>query len=210
MNFDEIVKKANDAINSWVDGPKKLVVAIDGYTGVGKTTLLNQLAEINPDILPAYKDDFLLSRQFRTKHLSEFDDKSVYFELHNNDYEKIEAFVTRFKLSSESYTIKIFNGETGEIDIDKTFDFSKKILIIEGIFLFHPERLNYLWDKRIFLEGDTTLIDERRVKREKERWGDKYYSETNTDSHFRHTIIAFQRYKEKYKPEKMADLVISV
>jgi len=118
--------------------------------------------------------------------------------------------VTEFKLSGEPYAIKIFNGETGEIDVDKTFDFSKKILVLEGIFLFHPERLNHLWDKRIFLEGDTALIDERRVKREKERWGDKYHPETNPDSHFKQTIIAFQRYKEKYQPEKIADLVVDV
>ncbi len=210
MHPEEIIKKTSDAINKWATNSKKLVVAIDGYTGVGKTTFLNQLAQINPDILAVYKDDFLMSRQYREKQLPEFKDKSVYFELHGNDYEKIEALVNKFKLSSEPYTIKIFNGETGEIDVDKTFDFSKKILVIEGIFLFNPERLNRLWDKRIFLEGDTVLIDERRIKREKERWRNKYYPETNPDSHFKQTIIAFQRYKEKYQPEKMADLVICV
>jgi len=70
MHPEEIVKKANDAINKWAVGSKKLVVAIDGYTGVGKTTLLNQLAEINQEILPVYKDDFLLGKQERERSIS--------------------------------------------------------------------------------------------------------------------------------------------
>ncbi|MBU2265366.1 hypothetical protein KJ784_04275, partial [Patescibacteria group bacterium] len=129
MHSKEIIKKANDAINKWATSSKKLVVAIDGYSGAGKTTFLNQLAQLNPKILPVYKDDFLVSRESRAKHLPEFEDQSVYFELFGNDYEKLETLVTKFKSSNEPCTIKIFNGGTGRVDVDKTFDFSKRVLV---------------------------------------------------------------------------------
>ena len=41
--MDQLAKQADEKIKEWAEGKEKLVVAIDGYTGVGKTTLLQQL-----------------------------------------------------------------------------------------------------------------------------------------------------------------------
>ena len=77
--------------------------------------------------------------------------------------------------------------------------------------MFHPELpLNKLWDKRIYLEGDIEKIDERRIKREKEKWDKDYFPETHPDSHFRQVTIGLKRYIELCKPNKIADLVIKM
>ena len=205
----KLVQKVNKEIKQWTTHRKKLVVAIDGYTGVGKTTLLNKLAELNTDILEIHKDDFLLSREKTALLLAKTKDRSKIFELKNNDYNKLRKLINYFKKGKKLFKTKIFNGKTGKIDIEKTYNLSKKILVIEGVFLFHP-KLNNLWDKRIYLDGNTKIIDERRVAREQKRWGEKYFPETHPDSHFKHTIIALKRYRKQYKPNKKADLVLKV
>jgi uridine kinase len=205
----ENVKEINNYILDWSKEKEKLVVAIDGYTGVGKTTITKDL-EKNPDILVVHQDDFLLSRKEIETLLHNVEDKSVVFELYNRDIDKINKLVHAFKNNESSYSTKIFNPETGEADIEKIFDVSKKILVIEGVFMFHPKLHNALWDKRIYLEGDLSIIRERRIKREKERWKDKYFPEDHPDSHFRQVIIALDRYITQYNPSKLADVVIKI
>ena len=101
------------------------------------------------------------------------------------------------------------DGVSGKIEEDKIFDLSKRIMVVEGVFMFHPELpLNKLWDKRIYLRGDIDKIDERRIKLEKDRWGKDYFPETHPDSYFRQVTIGLRRNNELYKPEEIADLVL--
>ena len=59
---NQIVQELNNAIIEWLREKDKLVVAIDGYTGVGKTTLLHNLANLSRDVLLLHRDDFMLPR----------------------------------------------------------------------------------------------------------------------------------------------------
>ncbi|MFH1170046.1 MAG: hypothetical protein V1704_00555 [Candidatus Vogelbacteria bacterium] len=199
MSLEELVQEANKKIKEWVVGKGKLVIAIDGYIGVGKTTLLDNLAKLNPEIVPVHFDDFLLSR----KNIEAKD-----FELGYNDYPKIEKLINSFRISNAPYRTKIFNADSGEVDTSIEYDFSKQILVIDGVRMFHPKLLNHLWDRRIYLDGNTEEIDKRRVEREKKRWGEKYFPETHPDSHFRQITLALKKYREEYKPEQQADLVL--
>jgi len=204
MNTKEIL----DEINKRVEDDKKLVVGIDGYSGIGKTTLLNNLIEDNKEILCVYRDDFIKSRKITKKLLENTDDKSKIMELEWCDDKRIRDLVNKFRNSNESYTIKIYNSDTGEVDTDKTFDLSKKILIIEGIFLFHPKLIGDVFDLKIFIDEDMEAADQRRIKREKARWGKDYFPHDHPDSYFKLVKIAFERYLKLYNPKKLADIVV--
>lgn len=210
MNPKQLAQEVNKSLEKWSKDTYKLVVAIDGYTGVGKTTLLKNLVEINPDILPVNRDDFQIPRDKFEELMKTRDDKSSIFELEMNDSAKLKKLVDTFRKSNELYKIMAYDGTTGKNIIPKTYDFSKKIMVIEGVFMLHPKLLNKLWDKRIYLEGDINKIDARRVKREKERWGKDYFPEDHPDSYFRQVIIALKRYIETYSPQTLADLVLKV
>ncbi len=208
MQPEELAREANEKIKEWVKGKDKLVVAIDGYTGVGKTTLLNNLVKLNHDILPVHWDDFLMSDKEFEEKLKKDPERAKICKSSHTDHAKIEKLITIFRISNEPYCTNIFNPDTKEMDTPIEYDFSKKILIIDGVFMFHPKLLDHLWDKRIYLDGNINDIDRRRVVREKARWGDKYFSETHPDSLFRKLTIALKQYRKEYLPEQQADLVL--
>lgn len=209
MTSDQI-QQVEQKIAEYSKKYQKLVVGIDGYSGIGKTTLLNRLIEGNQNIVTVLRDDFIKPRKIIEKLLKNTDDKSKIMELEWCDNEKIRDLVKIFKESNDAYTTKTYNSDTGNMDIEKSYDMSKQIIIIEGIFLFHPKLIDDVFDLRIFMEGDNEAADERRRKREKERWGDKYFPDTHPDSYFRLVKIAFDRYYELYKPQQRADLVIKI
>ncbi len=205
-----IARKADEKIIGWAKENPKLVVAVDGYTGVGKSTLLKNLIELNPDILEVSRDDFVVSREETKKALVNAEDKSKFWELESGKNSDLEKLIQAFKEGKGSFTAKTFNPKSGELDITKTFDLTKKILVIEGVFLFHPELLNHLWDKRIYLEGNLDEIDRRRIAREKEKWGADYFPETHPDSYIKHIIVALKRYIATHKPAEKADYILMV
>lgn len=210
MNQKQLAQKANRKIVEWSKNKDKLVVAIDGYTGVGKTTLLSNLAAMNSDILPVNRDDFQISRTRFLKLYKNKRNRPRLFEFEMNDSAKLQNFVELFRKSGKRYKMKAYDGVTGKISIPKMYDFSKKIMVIEGILLFHPKLLNKLWDKRIYLNGNIKKIDKRRVAREKKRWGKDYFPETHPDSYFRQVIMALKHYQQKYHPEKAADIILKI
>ncbi len=211
MESSTIAIQINGQIILWSKEKDKLVIAIDGYTGIGKTTLLNNLISINSEIIPVNRDDFLLSRKIVKEKLTNAKDKSEVFELEVCDIDKLTGLIRAFKNGEKSYTTTVYDYVSGEVKKEKEFDLLKNIMVVEGVFMFHPKlSLNNLWDKKIYLEGNISQIDKRRIKREKEKWDDNYFPETHPDSYFKQVTIALQRYINLYKPQDSADLVIKV
>jgi len=202
-----------DSISSWERSDKKIIVGIDGYSGAGKTTLIEGIENENKNILPINRDDFAIPHK-------EFWDK---FEKAKDEQEKIDIivdqtinigeladFLRKFKKENGKISWNLRNNETGIKNDLRSFDFSKKILVIEGIFLFKHDKVSKLLDKKVFLNINQELADERRRKREKERWGDDYFPDTHPNSAYRLTRIGFNQYLEKFNPRKQADLVIDL
>ena len=205
----KLANQANKAIIIWAKGKDKLIVAIDGYAGIGKTTLLNNLTKINPDIVAVNWDDFILPRDIFQKKLAKAKDRSKIFELKIGDSKKLKDFIGAYRATDRLYKMDAYNGSTGKVNTPRAFGFSKKIMVIEGVFMFHPElSRSKFWDKRIYLQGDINKTTERRVNREKKRWGKNYIPETHPDSYFKQVVIALNRYIKLHCPEKIADLVL--
>lgn len=210
MEPEILAQKINKAISAYAKATTKLVVAIDGYSGIGKTTLLKSLAKNNKEILPVFIDDFILTGKSRLASIRKAKDKSKVFELKWNNVKMIKQLIHKFRTSNQLYSIKIYNPKTNKYDTAKTFDLSRKVLVLEGIFLFHPKLFKNIFDVRIYLDTDTKKADERRVRREKKRWGKKYFSEDHPDSFVRLFKVAYARYVKQYQPSKLADLVLKV
>jgi uridine kinase len=189
---------------------QKIIVGIDGYSGMGKTTILAKLAQRNPNFAVINRDDFTISRKSYVALLEQAEDKSIVWETKILDLQKIYNLIDAFRASNSEYQTTIFNPKSGECDIEKRFDLSKRILVIEGIFLFHPKQLKDTFDVRIFLDGDMEATDERRRKREKEKLGKDYFPDDHPDSYCRQIKIAFDRYLKVHKPKEFADIVVSV
>jgi len=191
MDLSKISEQITSSLNEWLKHKGKVVVGLDGYSGIGKTTLLKYLAEKNKRIKPLFMDDFVTTANTKEKLLSQIENSSPSLSLEWRDhkgFEKIRDLIKEFK--------------------DQ--DTKHNILLLEGIFLFHPEVLNDVWDKRIFIDGNIGEADERRIKREKERWGLDYFPETHPDSYARLFKIAWARYLKLNNPMAKADLVIKI
>lgn len=205
-----LVEEVGDKLKEWQRPGAKLVVGIDGYPGVGKSTLLDALVARYSDVLGLARDDFCIDREvFRARFASQADRVEL-FTAGLIDQERLRAFVAAYRSTATHRTELTYNSVTGKVDVEKVFDCTKPILLIEGVFLFHPELSDELFDRRIWLKGDRSALDARRIAREKSRWGEEYVSEDHPDSYFAHALEAFQRYEERYRPEVRADLVVCV
>lgn len=199
MKIERLIKRLSSESN------EKVVIAIDGYSGSGKTTLLKKLAKHDNMILPVFIDDFIRTNNSRRASLKNASDKSKVVELKWNNIQKIQQLIRAFRTSVRPYPIAVYNQKTDRYDKNKTFNCSKKVLILEGIFLFHPKLFTHTFDVRIYLDADTKEADVRRIKRENRRWGKKYFPEDHPDSFVRLFKIAYARYLKLYQPKKIAD-----
>jgi len=181
--MNDTVEKINGFLKGLEIGS---VVGLDGYSGIGKTTISNVIEKINHFVKVLHMDDYVVT---------------------SNTKEKLEPQLSNGvkELKFEWTNIKDRGFEILVEDIRKYKD---KIVLIDGIFLFHPDVLPNVFDRMIFLDGDEKLADERRVKREKERWGDKYFPETHLDSFVRLFKLAWQKYKTLYRPKENSDFVV--
>lgn len=183
--MDEVVKELNTFLCNL---QKSCVVGLDGYSGIGKTTISNEIEKINPDVKVIHMDDYVVTANTKEK---------LEPQLKNN--------IKKLKLEWSSVDSKGFEVLIEDIKSNKD-----KVILVEGIFFSHPDVLPKTFDKLVFLDGEEKLADERRVIREKERWGDKYFPETHPDSFARLFKLAWQRYKGLYKPIENSDLVIKI
>ena len=75
IRSERIANKINEIIQVWVKGRTKLIVAIDGYAGSGKTTVADFIAKQNSDLLVVHLDDFIHHWKDRKKMIEKAKDK---------------------------------------------------------------------------------------------------------------------------------------
>lgn len=211
IRSERIAKKINEKISAWSKNHAKLIVAIDGYAGSGKTTVADFIAKQNQDVLVVHLDDFINHWKYRKQMIESTKDKLRVFEQNWYRYDDLEKLIKAFKTSNKgSIEFKVYDYDKNDFGPKKSFDLSKKILVIDGIFLFHPlHKISKEWDKTVYLNVNLAKADKQRVAREKKKWGKDYIPEDHPDNWTRFYKEAYRRYIKMHKPQKNRDLVFS-
>src|SRR3989338_3396120 len=110
IRSERIAKKINKKIQAWIKNRAKLIVAIDGYAGSGKTTVADFIAKQNPDVLTVHLDDFIYHWKHRKRMIEKAKDKSQVFEYDWYRYIDLEKLVQEFKTKDKgSITFKTYD-----------------------------------------------------------------------------------------------------
>lgn len=212
IKSERIAKKISKNIQLWKKDPAKLVVAIDGYAGSGKSTIADFIANQDSDICVIHLDDFIKHWKDRKMMINEVADKPGLFQNDWYRYPDLEKVICAFRNGKKGYMdFKAYDFDANDFGKKKTLDLSKKILIIEGVFLFNPEHnISSMWDKRIYLKSDFVRADKRRILREKTKWGKAYIPESHPDNWTRYFKVAYRRYVNEIDLRKIVDISFTV
>lgn len=180
-----------------------MVFAVSGSSGSGKSFIVRYiLKKIGSNLVSViYQDNYYKRRDEQPKDKNgkhNFDlPSSFYLDEFMNDIKKIR---NGEKLVREEYTYNNPKISPKEITV-----LPKKIIIVEGLFLFHKRTLSDLFDRKILIDTKPSIMIKRRIKRDVEIRGydksDVLYKYEN------HVMPAFNEFILPYK--KTVDLVIN-
>ncbi|MDO8452021.1 MAG: AAA family ATPase [bacterium] len=212
IRSERIAKKINENVKVWVQDHAKLIVVIDGYAGSGKTTVADYIAKRNSDVAVLHLDDFIKHWKERKKLIEKAKDKYKVFEYSWYRYGDLEKITRQLKSKKRGIVkYKTYDYDKNDFGPEKTIDLSRKVLVIDGIFLLHHEhKLSKFWDKRVYLDVDFDKADRMRIAREKKKWGREYLPESHSDNWTRYFKTAYRRYVKKYKPQEHADVMFRI
>ncbi len=186
-----------------------MLIGIDGYSASRKTTIADLVGQKNRSVAVVHLDDLLKASTERVKLMRLSKDQSKVFELQWYRYNVLNEIVKQWQVGRKrTYSVRVYDFDKKKYAI-RRYDISRRILLIEGIFLYHPRHsISQKFDKRIYLDVDFDKADVRRTHREKKRWGKEYVDEHHPDSFVRPFKQAYRRYYKKYHPDQIADFVI--
>lgn len=180
---------------------RPIIIGICGGSGSGKTTVIEEIMLLMREDKPAllsmdnyYKD--LLEQEKDALGKVNFDlptalNTDIFFQdlnkLKRGESLRIKKYAFNMRDQVEFITIP-----------------SSKIILTEGIFLFHVPGIMELLDIKIFIDLDAEIQLERRLKRDVQERG---YSEKDVLYQWHnHVVPAYEKYIRVYK--KDADLVL--
>lgn len=211
IKSERIAKRIVKQLQVWKKDHAKLIVAIDGYAGSGKTTVGDFIAQHDKEALSIHLDDFIRHWKVRKQLIEKAKDKPKVFEYHWYRYDDLEKLIKAFLQNKKTISLKTYDYDKNNFGPKRIFDLSKRTLVIDGIFLFHPKhKMNKLIHRKVYLDADFAKADKKRIAREKNKWGKKYLPETHPDNWVKYFKIAYRKYAQNYKLTQKADVVFKV
>ena len=134
---------------------EKLVIAIDGRCGGGKSTLGSLLKE-QFDCNIFHMDDFFLPFEMKTAERLRKAGENVH-------YERFEEEILKPLQNDKSATYRQYLCNIGEFSQPIKVE-PKNLTIVEGSYSLHPKLRNY-YDYKIFITVDSKVQYERILKR---------------------------------------------
>ena len=143
---------------------EKIIIAIDGRSGGGKTSLASLLKDKYDCNLSHMDDFFLPSCQKTQERLNEVGG--------NVDYSRFKEDVMDNLRKDRSFTYQIFDCKVQDLTEERSIS-PKKLNIVEGSYSMHPELIeNY--DLKIFLDIDDNTQKERIILRNGSQMYEKF------------------------------------
>ena len=147
----------NKLIENKLKQHNRILIAIDGQCGSGKTTLAESIRQ-EFDALVIHMDDYFLPPEMKTNDRLNEPGGNVH-------YERIKQEVFEH-LQTDQITIQKFNCSTNQLEEPIKLGL-KNVVIIEGSYSLHRE-LRMFYDSKIFLKIDEETQLERIKKRSNE------------------------------------------
>ena len=178
-------------------GKKPFVVGICGGSGAGKTTLLRRLSESFGEVTPSV---FSMDNYYHPIEMQALDENGkVNFDLPGalnqvqleND---LHQLVSGNPIEVKEY---FFNAPPNKNVLLTTQP--SEVLIVEGLFLFHYEKVFEKLDFSIFVDVDHKTQLDRRIYRDQETRGYKRSEIIYQWDH--HVLPCYQNFIEPYKPQ---------
>ena len=189
IDFENKYAPLLEKIDTLGDKNRK-IIAIDGGSASGKTTLASAL-EKKYDATVLHMDDFFLTPDMRTKkRLSEVGG--------NVSWERFEKEVLIPISQGKEISYRAFDCKTGSFK-DTIVITPRKLVIVEGAYSMHP-RLSGYYDFSVFLDIDKDTQRERVLKRNSDTCG----------AFFEKWIPMEDNYFEKTNIKNRCDLVINI
>ena len=168
-----------------------VLVAIDGGSAAGKTSLAELLRE-KYGCAVFHADDFFLRPEQRcAERLAEAGG--------NMDRERLKAEVLDSLVKGEAVTYRPFSCKTMSL-MDAVTVLPTKLTVLEGAYCLHPD-LADAYDLKVFLDVDSQLQKQRILKREPAQKAEMF---------FNRWIPMEQRYFEQLKVKERCDIVIEI
>lgn len=152
---DEIFNYIIVKIKNIVEQKDKCIVAIDGKTASGKSTIANFLNDkLNTSII--HMDDFFLPLELRTNQRYSTAGGNVHYERFNKEV------ANNLKIS-RGFKYQQFNCKKMKLDTWHKVE-NKKVIIVEGSYSTHP-KIKVCYDLKIFLDISQEEQKNRILKR---------------------------------------------
>jgi uridine kinase len=185
---------------------RRILIAIDGVDGVGKTTLADALPALvgkkGRPVIRASADDFHNPRAVRYAR-GKFSPDGFYLDSYNYDALRKLLLDPLGPDGSGRYIAKRFDHRADRlVEADARQAPPSAALIVDGIFLHRPELRSY-WDLSIFLKVDFDISVPRGAAR------DQTPDATDPASPAHQRYVGGQKlYLAACEPERQADIVI--
>lgn len=180
---------------------KPLIIGITGGSGSGKTTFTKQLAfRLGKNCTVLTQDNY-----YHPIHLQPLDSQGFpNFDLPTSlDLAKFHQDLLNLR-NGKTLKLKEYTFNNPSLTASILTIPSTKIILVEGLFIFHLPETEALMDLKLFIEVEDYLKLERRLKRDLNERGynerDVLYSHTN------HVMPSYYQHIEKHK--HLAHLVI--
>ncbi|MED4017155.1 kinase [Sutcliffiella cohnii] len=182
---------------------RPLVVALDGLSGAGKTTIVVKLKEeLAPiHVVIIHIDDYIVE-QSRRYHTG-FEEWYEYYSLQWDVEQLKEALFEKLIGNASVLTLPFYDSNTDSIRKKEVFVPKNSIVVIEGIFLQRQEWQSY-FDLTFYLDVQREIRYERALNR------DTYIGslEERRKKYKRRYWPAEDYYLNRLKPIENADVVI--